>query len=65
MLQVLDKTWMTTVNENISGCFRLLQGAGNHATLRSVANIPRKQNVNFLGVLAGMPESFIEALRLG
>ena len=49
--------------ENISGCFRTLEGAEDHMTLSSVAITSRKQGMNILEALSGTPESFLEALR--
>ena len=54
---------MITVKENISGCFRTLEGAEDHMTLSSVAITSRKQGLNVLEVFAGTAESFLAALR--
>ena len=49
--------------ENISECFRTLEGAEDHITLSSVAITSRKQGLNVLEVIAGTAESFLAVLR--
>ena len=54
---------MTTVKENIPGCFRTLDGANGHVTPSSAAITSRKRGLNIIEVIAAAPESFMETLR--